>query len=212
MVLPLNDGFFRWTPTQQKIFAQTLLKIIDQQDRYGATYKYRSTTRRLAAMPAIDYAPLIQFASDTRQFVRDLALQALGTLDAGQGIPALLAALNGESARIAIYALRGALLSMPRGEALNLLRQVSFSQVTVAKEVVRLIGDLSSEEAYRELLALDARDLHRDVRVALSRALWSYVEEEESWKIFTRAAQSPEVALARGVVDTFTGRYFHAAS
>jgi len=74
------------------------------------------------------------------------------------------------------------------------------TQVTVAKEVVRLMGDLSSEAAYRELLALEARELHRDVRVALLRALWPYVEQAETWEVFTRAAQAPEAALARGVV------------
>ncbi len=62
------------------------------------------------------------------------------------------------------------------------------------------MGDLSSEAAYRELLALEASELHRDVRVALLRALWPYVEQAETWEVFTRAAQAPEAALARGVV------------
>ncbi len=89
---------------------------------------------------------------------------------------------------------------MPRQDALHLLRAVPFTQVTVAKEVVRLIGHLSSEVAYRELLSLETRDLHRDVRVALFRALWSYSERTETWEVFTRAAQSPEAAQARGVI------------
>ena len=199
-VLPLRDGFYRWTPEQQETFAHTLLEIVRKQDQHRAVYELLSTIHRLAAMPFIDPAPIVQLASDERQPVREAALRTLGRLDAGQGIPTLLEALNDERARIAIYALRKALLSMPQEEALALLRAVPLTQVTVAKEVVRLIGDLSSEAAYRELLALEARELHRDVRVALLRALWLYTEQEETWEVFTRAAQSPEAALARGVV------------
>jgi hypothetical protein len=199
-VLPLRDGFYRWTPAQQETFAHTLLEIVRQQDQHRAVYELLSTIERLAVMPAIDPTPLIQLARDERQPVREAALRALGRLDAGQGVPELLEALNDERARIAIYALRRALLSMPQEETLALLRAVPLTQVTVAKEVVRLIGDLSSEAAYRELLALEARELHRDVRVALLRALWPYAEREETWEVFTRAAQAPDTALARGVV------------
>ena len=199
-VLPLYDGFHRWIPVQQETFARTLLEIVREKDQNRATHELLSTIRRLAAMPAINPTPLIQFASDERQPIREAALRVLGSLDAGQGIPTLLEALNDERAHIAIYALRNALLSMPQEEALNFLRTVPLTQVTVAKEVVRLIGDLSSEAAYRELLALEARELHRDVRVALLRAFWSYVERVETWEVFTRSAQAPEAALARGVV------------
>ena len=199
-VLPLQDGFHRWTPAQQETFARTLLEIVREREQNRATYELLSTILRLAVMPAINPTLLIQFASDERQPVREATLRALGRLDAGQGIPTLLEALNDERARIAIYALRNALLTMPLEEALNILRTVPLTQVTVAKEVVRLIGDLSSETAYRELLALEARELHRDVRVALLRALWPYLEQAETWDVFTRAAQSPEAALARGVV------------
>ena len=199
-VLPLNDGFYRWTPKQQEIFASTLLEVVRAKDQNRATYEWLVTIKRLAAMPALDFTPLIQLASDERPPVREAALRSLGRLDAGQGIPTLLEALNDERARIAIYALRNTLLSMPQEEALNLLRHAPLAQVTVAKEVIRLIGELSSEAAFRELLSWDTRELHRDVRVALLRALWDYLEEPETWEIFTRAAQSPDTALARGVV------------
>jgi hypothetical protein len=122
-------------------------------------------------------------------------------MDAGQGIPTLLEALNDKRARIAIYALRRALLVMPQTEALKILREAPRTQVTVAKEVVRLIGELSSEAAYQELLALDAQALHRDVRVALLRAFWPYVERAETWEVFTRAAQSPDTAIVQGVIE-----------
>jgi hypothetical protein len=199
-VLPLDDGFQRWLPAQQELFARTLLEIIDEKDQNRASYELLSTINRLALMPAIDPAPIIKFASDERQLVRDAALRALGRLDAGQGIPTLLDALNDDRARIAIYALRKAFLSMSKEDALDMLRTVPLTRVTVAKEVVRLIGDLSSELAYRELLSMETRELHRDVRVALLHALWSYTEQAETWVIFARAAQSSDTAIAQGVI------------
>jgi HEAT repeat protein len=198
LVLPLDSGFFRWTPTQQEMYAHTLLEVANSDHR--PIQQLLSTIRRLAVMPSINPDHLVLLASDERDLVRDAALRALGRLDAGQGIPTLLEALSDHRARVAIYALRGALLAMPQYEALKLLRGVSMARVTVAKEVVRLIGDVASEEAYRELQELERQeDLHRDVRVALLRAFWPYAERSETWEIFMRAALSPDAAIARGV-------------
>jgi hypothetical protein len=193
-VLPLMNGFERWTSSQQEIFARTLAGVAG--DSVRDTPAVLTTILQLAAMPAIPPARLVQLAGDRRPAVRDAALRALGRLDAGQGAPALLEALADDRARIAIYALRGSLLDMPAERALALLRGVSLDRITVAKEVVRLLGDLRLEEAYRDLLALDDRDLHRDVRVALLRALWNHLEREETWPILERAAQLPDPALA----------------
>ncbi|GCE21383.1 HEAT repeat domain-containing protein [Dictyobacter kobayashii] len=199
IVLNLHDGFYRWTPEQQDIFAHTLLKLAS--DDAQSTPVQQNTIRCLAAMPAIDPTFVIQFASDPRPQVRDTALRALGKLDAGQGVPVLFEALNDERARVAIYVLRRILLAMPPQEALARLRAMPLNQVTVGKEIVRLIGDLASEEAYQELLLLAQRELHRDVRVALLRALWPYLERAETWEILTQAAQAPESAQALGVIN-----------
>jgi hypothetical protein len=140
---------------------------------------------------------LIALANDARPTVRDTALRALGRLDAGQGIATLLEALGDDRARIAIYALRHALLEMSPTQALSILRNVSMAKVTVAKEVIRLIGDLKIEEAYQFLLVLGERDdLHRDVQVALLRALWVYLERPTTWPLLERAAISTDPAIA----------------
>ncbi len=198
MVLALQNGFFRWTPAQQDIFARTLLDVAN--DQKMPTPILLNAIRRLGSMPSIDPSYIIKYASDSRQPVRDTALRVLGTLDAGQGIQPLLEMLNDDRARIAIYALRNSLLSMPQSSALRILRTVPLSRVTVAKEVVRLIGDLSSSAAFHALQEIHERELHRDVRVALLRAFWPYLERSETWAIFTSAAQSPDPALVRGVI------------
>jgi hypothetical protein len=61
---------------------------------------------------------------------------------------------------------------------------------------VRLLGDLKTEDAFRELLRLEGEDLHRDVQIALLRALWEHLEREETWPVLERAAKSPEAAVA----------------
>lgn len=131
--------------------------------------------------------------------VRDTALKVLSHFDSPYGIPILIEALNDDRARSSIYALRSVLLQMPENQALQTLRAVPLNQVTVAKEIVRLLGELPSEEAYQELLSWNERDLHRDVRVALIQALWNHLERSETWSILFSAATSSDTAIARAV-------------
>ena len=199
-VLPLCNGFYRWTPEQQTIFAGVLEDVIrDEQRDSPAVFM---AINQLAALPALEPTQIVQLADlhATRLAARDVALRALGRLDAGQGIPTLLDALDDDRARIAIYALRRALLQMPTTQALTLLRGVPRRRVTVAKEVVRLLGELPGGAAYADLLAMAGEDVHRDVRVALLRALWDHLEQPETWPVLEQAATSDDPAIAAGVI------------
>ncbi len=198
-VLPLTTGFHRWTPGQQRIFARTLTSITLDTKRDNPALFF--VMRQLSALPAIPPTRLIELASDERLAIRDTALRALGRLDdKGRGVPTLLDSLNDDRARIAIYVLRRALLEMPEQQALSLLQDVPMQRVTVAKEVIRLLGELASEAAYRMLFAMYGReDLHRDAKVALLRALWTHLEYSETWSIMESAAQSPDPAIAKSV-------------
>ncbi len=198
-VLPIFTGFYRWTETQQKIFAQTLNQLTSDGDR--DTPAILTAITQLAALPAVLPTRLMELASNLNSniAVRDAALRALGKLDAGQGVPTLLEAMGDDRARIAIYALRRSILNMPVTQALPLLQAVPLEKVTVAKEVVRLVGELQSEEAYQYLLELNNRNLHRDVRVALLRGLWDYLERSSTWVILESAAESPDAALATSI-------------
>jgi hypothetical protein len=195
-VLPFVNGFGRWTPTQQRIFAATLNEITQDSNRDTPTLL--RVIRQLAALPSVPPTRLIELAShlNSKLALRDAALQALSRLDSGLGVPTLIAAMDDDRARIAIYALRRLLMEMPVNQVVPLLLAVPMTKVTVAKEVVRLLGELDDETAYRELLAVDSRELHRDVRVALLRALWSHLERPETWCILERAATSVDPALA----------------
>ena len=139
---------------------------------------------------------LIELAGDERPAVRDAAIRALGRLDGGEGIPVLLEMLDDARSRIAIYALRKSILEMPAGEAFTILQKVPLTRVTVAKEVIRLLGELQIETAYRQLLAMATGQLHRDLRVALLRAFWGYLEKDQTWPLLEQAALDPDPAIA----------------
>lgn len=199
-VLPFGSGFHRWTPSQQEVFARTLSGLISDRDR--DTPAVLQAIQQLKGMPDQPADRLAALASDRREVVRDKALYALGGLDAGQGVPTLLEALNDDRARVAIYSLRAAVLEMEPQRAVELLRGVPAQRVTVVKEVIRLLGDLKTASAYQELLALNGKDLHRDARVALLRALWEHLERDETWAILERAVSSEDAALAQMAART----------
>ncbi len=198
-VMPLTTGFHRWTPEQQRIFAMTLTSVTKDEKRDNRALFF--VMHQLSALPAIPPTRLIELAHEERVAIRDTALRALGRLDdASQGVPTLLDSLNDDRARIAIYVLRRAILTMPVEKAFAMLNAVPLQRITVAKEVIRLLGDLASEEAYRMLLAMYGKEeLHRDVRVALLRALWTHLEYSETWEVMESAAQSSDAAIAKSV-------------
>jgi hypothetical protein len=89
---------------------------------------------------------------------------------------------------------------MPAAQTIGLLRSAPLQKVTVAKEVVRLVGDVEGDAAWRFLAEfVDRHDLHKDVRIAVLRALWSHLEREDVWDIFAKAA-TEDAAAARATV------------
>ena len=210
-VLPISDGFAHWDVDQQQLFALTLAEVIEDAGRdLPAAIR---AIGALANLPDIAPTALIQFASlrNERLALREAALRSLSHLDAGGGVAALIEALDDERARIAIYGLRRALMEMPAARALQILREVPLNKVTVAKEVVRLLGDLGAADAFDFLLELAANQTHRDVRVAIGRALWEHLDDERSWPILREFAASDDAAIAQMAARTTAPRLSQTA-
>lgn len=192
------------TSHQQTLFAQKLLQRIHRETSDQFTIMQAITW--LAALPAVPATHLIALADDSRLVVRDTALMQLAKLDNGEGIAALQEALRDGRVVRALYALRPWMLSIPPTTVLELLRAIPLTRVTLAKEVVRLLGELPGEEAYQALLVLDRQELHRDVRIAFVRALWYHLEREETWQILEREAQSTDPHIALSTAHLSNGR------
>ena len=198
-LLPFDSGFFRWTAEQNRAYSRALSKLCEDPERDTPTLLLAVT--RLAAL---DWAPmdaLQAMADDKRPAVQERVLRVLARCDQGQSVPTLLKCLEDSRARIAIYGLRRAFNGMPPARVLALLADVPLSKVTVAKEVVRLLGELRSDAAYARLLELDALPLHRDVRIALLRALWDHLDREPTWAVFERAVSGEDAIMASRVGD-----------
>ena len=210
---PLIRGYVRWTARQQIRFARTLRKVIlDETNTHDLIGR---AIARLFALPAVPNRHRLALTKNQQPVVRDLALIHLRQLDNTSPIlPILLEALQDERAVRAMYALRPCLLALPPQEALAILRAIPFARVTIAKEVVRLLGDLPGEEALQELLALDTQELHRDVRVALVRSLGRHMERDDAWRILEREARSADktiaVSTARLSLSPTPAKAYHA--
>ncbi|MDR3159241.1 MAG: hypothetical protein LBU11_09610 [Zoogloeaceae bacterium] len=196
---PRPGGFFRWTALQQQVYAKSHLGILESAKR-SAWALFRSLNH-LAALPSIDIAPIIELARvDARDVaLRDRAVEALGRVDGGRGVEALIAALEDERGRVAIYALRRAILAMPEARALEFLARAPRNKLTVAKEILRLAGEFDGEAAFRFLMTHAGEEQHQDIRIALTRALWNHLHRPEAWTLMDAAA-SANAAFARATI------------
>jgi hypothetical protein len=192
---PLERTFTGGTAVQQERYAAALLAIIADSEQEASALT--RAVNRLALLPAISADRIATLTTEARSVVRTSALFTLARLDTDAGLATLIAALRDDRARSAIRALSSFLKSMPPDQALAILRDVPLERVTVAKEVVRFIGDLRTEEAYQELLAREGGELQRDVRIALLGAFAVYLNHESTWEIYVHAAKAPDAEAAQ---------------
>jgi hypothetical protein len=217
-VLPLRAGFERWLPTQQAGFARTLEGLVDDPARDVPTVLH--ALAGLAALPDVPPRRLhdLARADNPRLPIRDEALRALARRETGDGLDALIAALGDGRARIAIYVLAGALRDLPEARVMPLLRAAPRERVTVFKEIVRLAGAQADAAGFAflqeiaEAAAASGEALHRDVRLALLRALWDHLERDATWPILARAAADPDPTVAASLVRVPDERLSSAAS
>ncbi|HWM85399.1 MAG TPA: hypothetical protein VNO33_06160, partial [Kofleriaceae bacterium] len=207
-ILPFRDGFFRWSPPQVERFARSLEAIVGDRNRDTP-----AILAALAIWPAMEYASMDRLralAHDDRPVVLEKAIRVLARCDAAQGVPTLLDCLADRRARFAIYGLRRALFGMVPDRALSLLAGAPMHKVTVAKEVVRLTGELRAAGAFARLEQLAATPLHRDVRMALLRALWDHLDREPTWAIYEGAVADPDWVVASRLADIPANRLTRA--
>lgn len=200
-VLHLEGGFWRWTPSQQRVYAELLTRLLADRERDFWAQRY--CLHALAQLPDVEPTMLVKSArlTEERQAIRDEALRCLARVEDGKGLSALLEALDDERGRVAIYSLRRLLLDMPSERALDILLSVNSSKVTVRKEVSRLLGELPNRVGLAALLERLRTETHRDVRIAMYRGLWPHLEDESVRSALLQAADSPDEAVGRALAQ-----------
>ena len=92
-------------------------------------------------------------------------------------------------------------MNLRPSQVLDLLARVPRGKVTVAKEIIRLAGDLRTDDAFAFLARIEGDGkLHPDVAIALMRAYWNFLEHPEVWQRLHAAARSEQPALARATI------------
>lgn len=198
-ILPFTNGFFRWSPEQSERFANALDAIVGDEKRDTPTVFSALVT--WPEMPWASMERLTARATDKRPAVQEKAIRVLSRCDAGQGVPTLLECLSDSRSRFAIYGLRRAVLRMLPSAAAAVLSKAPLTKVTVAKEVIRLLGELRDDGAYKRVLELVEGKLHRDVRIAVLRALWDHLDREPTWVVYDKAVDDPDWVLASRLGD-----------
>ncbi len=197
-----HSDFIKWTATQQNAYAEYQRSILKSKKR--DIWQLYNCVSKIIAMPSVDIDILFELAKVDSEDValRDYTLQALGRADCGKGIGTLVNSLDSECGRIAIYALRRSILEMPEKEALQILKKIPRNKVTVAKEIVRLVGEFSGEESYKFLcqyIMID--DLHPDVKIAILRGFWNHLNTDEVWKYFYDVAKYDKKSVVRSTIN-----------
>jgi cellulose synthase operon protein C len=184
---------------QQEKFAQMLLGYIASEDE-SAEQKL-VYVEQLGKLDFLTAEYLIPLANHQNALIQEKALRMLGTLDSSKVIPVLIDTLQDKRARISIFALRSAFKAKSKPEALAILEAAPLAKIAVAKEVVRLIGELQTRGALDWLVGYSEVSLHVAVHGALLGATCSYLEHERAWEIFYKAARDPNPITAKTVAE-----------
>ncbi|OJH38700.1 hypothetical protein [Cystobacter ferrugineus] len=192
----VTHGFQRWLPRQQASFREQLLR--------SARDMERSTTQRLDdlwTLPRLQVTrveDLTSFFHSEEVPVVEGALGALAWMDQPeQALPVLLESLDGDRARVAMYALPRVAHRMPPGRLSALLAGLLARErlkVTARKEAVRMLGTFRTPRSLALLRQQwDTPGVHRDVRIAVGHAARRLLDEEPAWELLESLARSPDV-------------------
>ncbi|MFD1146156.1 hypothetical protein [Saccharothrix hoggarensis] len=197
-VPPFHGCFDRWLPRQVAAYVAELAALASS--RGANPFERASAVRGLGRVPGS--APVVRrFVDDREVQVAEAALAALAWTDEpGDVLPDLLAHVDTDRARVAVYALsRCARFTSPERLGVLLAPVVGGAKVTARKEAVRLLAQHRSPGAV-EVLARAWDGAHRDVRRAVVSATRWFLDDEAAWELLGRAV-ADERAVAGEVLD-----------
>ncbi|RAL59986.1 hypothetical protein DID88_000612 [Monilinia fructigena] len=186
----------KWTQKQQEKFASILEARVEEDN----DMIYQDSSYTLALKHFIRYT------------VYESAIKALAKFDTDSGYKAILSLLpssandeisaqndttddetekESQRAKMATYSLKHIIQCMGATQAFRLLTNIPRQRVTIAKEVIRLIGTLETDESYEFLIKISTDEtLHPDSCTAVLQALSheSYLSKPRTWEIYQSTA------------------------
>ncbi|QRK08959.1 hypothetical protein JQX13_01950 [Archangium violaceum] len=204
----VRDGFHRWLPRQQRRFLDVLLSIA--QDTERSAWERMNVLSILPRMQVVTVDTLTPFLGSKDVPTVEAALGALAGMDRPEpALPLLLEHLDGDRARVAMYAVpRVARRLSPEtlSSALGALLSREKLKVTVHKEALRLLGTFRSAHSVALLRQQwDKPQLHRDVRIAVGHAARQLLDDAAAWELLEAMARSPDADVAASLLDPHSG-------
>ncbi|MFY0564816.1 hypothetical protein ACN28E_13250 [Archangium lansingense] len=208
-VPPARGGFHRWLPRQQLRFRDLLLLVARDTER--SAWERMSVVHILPRLQVVEVDTLTPFLESQDVTTVEAALGALAWLDRPEpALPLLLDHLDGDRARVAMYAVpRVAKLVSPDtlASTLGALLSREKLKVTVHKEALRLLGTFRSTRSMALLRQQwDKPNLHRDVRIAVGHAARQLLDEPAAWELLESMARSPDAYVAASLLEVHPGQ------
>lgn len=200
----ITEGFERWLPRQCEAYQSALQALIAASAT--AVWSRAGAVRALARLPQIGADALRPHIGSDDVAVMEAALSGLAWTDRpGDAFDELLAHAGSDRARVAVYAATRCARFVPRRQlGPSLVRAIEGEgvKVTAQKEAVRLLGAHRPPGSGDLLIGLGSQDdLHRDVRIAVGRALRGLLDDDRVWELCDRLASGPDEE-ARSLLDT----------
>ncbi|WP_375771354.1 hypothetical protein NR798_10770 [Archangium gephyra] len=200
----VQRGFHRWLPRQQLRYRDLLLRMAHDTER--SAFERMSVLHTLPRLQVVEVDTLAPFLGSPDVPTVEAALGALAWLDRPEpALPLLLENLDGDRARVAMYAVpRVAKRVSPEtlASTLGALLSREKLKVTVHKEALRLLGTFRSSRSMALLRQQwDRPQLHRDVRIAVGHAARQLLDEPAAWELLESMARSPDEHVATSLLD-----------
>ncbi|MCA9649722.1 MAG: HEAT repeat domain-containing protein [Myxococcales bacterium] len=204
VVVPtVQGGLDRWTPELQRAFL-AVVAAAEGEPKRNAWSRAMLLDQR-ARVPLTEVADLQRYLGSDDVNMVEAALGAMVWTDRpAPALPILLEHLDGDRARVAMYAMPRLARLLPAARVVDALRELLARpklRVTVHKEALRLLGQYPTEEATALLLRVWGQPLHRDVRIAALHAARGVLGQPRAWELLASAATDESPDVVRAVVE-----------
>ncbi|MGD7789207.1 hypothetical protein ACQCX2_12900 [Propionibacteriaceae bacterium Y1700] len=186
----LRGRFGRMLPRQGVDYAEALTDLANHDDT--TVWQTWAAIATIPRLPGVGLDALTPFLAPERIGVVEAVLAALPRTGDPRALDMLLAHRGDDHARVAAYAMSGAVRQVRPDEITTRLLTLigPGSKVTAAKEGVRLLGTIRPPGALDALLTAVTPDSHRDVRAAFGRTLRAFLDDDRAWAVLDTQAQA----------------------